>query len=119
MAPLVWVPWAPGNSSIIEQWVPEPINIEKGTKIYPFFSKERVRNCGWDYYVAFGNPSIQIPNGATGQSAVLQIANSNYRKEGLVNHMSLHTLGSYKPKMVEKVLKLLVWTFMLSFYAQA
>ena len=29
VAPLAWVPWVPGNPSILEQWVPEPINFGK------------------------------------------------------------------------------------------
>ena len=29
MAPLAWVSWVPGNPSILEQWVPEPINFGK------------------------------------------------------------------------------------------
>ena len=37
VAPLPWVPWVPGNPSIFEQWVPEPINLgNKGPKYTPF-----------------------------------------------------------------------------------
>ena len=37
VAPLAWVPWVPGNPSIFEQWVPEPINFgDKGPKFTPF-----------------------------------------------------------------------------------
>ena len=37
MAPLAWVPWVPGNPSIFEQWVAEPINFgDKGPKYTPF-----------------------------------------------------------------------------------
>ena len=28
VAPLAWVPWVPGNPSVFEQWVPEPITFE-------------------------------------------------------------------------------------------
>ena len=34
VAPLAWVPWVPGNPSIFEQWVPEPISF--GTKLLKF-----------------------------------------------------------------------------------
>ena len=37
VAPLAWVPWVPGNPSIIEQWVPEPISFGKnGLKFTPY-----------------------------------------------------------------------------------
>ena len=29
VAPLQWVPWVPGNPSVLEQWVLEPINFGK------------------------------------------------------------------------------------------
>ena len=35
------------------------------TKIYPSFSGKQARNWSWDLEIAFGNPSFQIPNGAT------------------------------------------------------
>ena len=39
MAPLAWVPWVPGNPSVFEQWVPEPISFEtKKPKFTYFFS---------------------------------------------------------------------------------
>ena len=28
VATLAWVPWVPGNPSVFEQWVPEPISFE-------------------------------------------------------------------------------------------
>ena len=37
VAPLVWVLWIPGNPSIFEQWVPEPISFGiKWIKFTPF-----------------------------------------------------------------------------------
>ena len=37
VAPLVWVPWVPGNPSIFEQWVLEPIKFgEKVLRFTPF-----------------------------------------------------------------------------------
>ena len=38
VAPLAWVPWVPGNPSIFEQWVPEPINFGKKGLNYTLFS---------------------------------------------------------------------------------
>ena len=35
VAPLVWVPWVPGNPQNFKQWVPEPTNFE--TKKYVDF----------------------------------------------------------------------------------
>ena len=44
VAPLVWVTWVPGNPSILEQWVPEPIIFGKKqlkcTKILPEYEQE-------------------------------------------------------------------------------
>ena len=40
VAPLAWVPWVPGNPSIFEQWVPEPINFEKNGINSTLFSVE-------------------------------------------------------------------------------
>ena len=37
VAPLAWVPWAPGNPSIFEQRILEPISFgKKGVKFTPF-----------------------------------------------------------------------------------
>ena len=38
VAPLAWVPWVPGNPSIFEQWVPEPIKFGKKRLKFTLFS---------------------------------------------------------------------------------
>ena len=38
VAPLAWVPWVPGNPSIFEQWVPEPINFRKKRLKFTLFA---------------------------------------------------------------------------------
>ena len=38
MAPLAWVPWVPGNPSIFEEWVPEPINFGKKRLKFALFA---------------------------------------------------------------------------------
>ena len=57
VAPLAWVPWVPGNPSIFEQWVPEPINIDTKSLNLPTFRKGTNR-VFLDFGVTaeFGNP---------------------------------------------------------------
>ena len=56
VAPLAWVPWVPGNPSSFEQWVPEPINFGKTTRIF-HFSVENEQQIG-----ARNSCSILEPN---------------------------------------------------------
>jgi len=53
VAPLAWVPWVPGNPSIFEQLVPEPINFGK----IGLFSDQNKQEI-WDIEISFGSPSI-------------------------------------------------------------
>ena len=42
MAPLVWVPWVPGNPQKFEEWVPEPTKFEIQKYILFIFPKSIV-----------------------------------------------------------------------------
>ena len=46
VAPLVWVPWVPGNPSIFEQSVLEPINFRKRELIFTPFSAQKKQEIG-------------------------------------------------------------------------
>ena len=49
VAPLAWVPWVPGNPSVFEQWVPEPINFETKKLNLPIFCQGKNKKivCFW------------------------------------------------------------------------
>ena len=65
VALLRWVPWAPGNPPILEQWVLELINFGNEEMKCTQISQKKARNWGWEIEIAFGNPSLLILNGAT------------------------------------------------------
>ena len=46
MAPLAWVPWIPGNPSIFEQWVPEPLTLGKNGLKLALFSVQGNQEIG-------------------------------------------------------------------------
>ena len=50
VAPLTWVPWVPGNLSIFEPWVWEPIMFgEKGLKFTPYSVEIKQEIGGWEF----------------------------------------------------------------------
>ena len=55
--------WEPINFRTVDSGTHQ---FSKGaTKMYPNFSVKWAENLGWELRVAFGNPSIWIPNGAS------------------------------------------------------